>query len=64
MQLRYLLLRLGILTSGNVQNNIGKSHITCYGDTITNKKIAYCLRIPKHNVLKEILNSSEFPHQH
>ena len=56
MQLRYLLLRLGILTSGNVQNNIGKSHITCYGDTITNKKIAYCLRIPKHNVLREILN--------
>jgi ribonucleotide reductase alpha subunit/intein/homing endonuclease len=56
MQLRYLLLRLGILTSGNVQNNIGKSHITCYGDTITNKKISYCLRIPKHNVLREILN--------
>lgn len=56
MQLRYLLLRLGILTSGNVQNNIGKSHITCYGDTITHKKISYCLRIPKHDVLREILN--------
>jgi len=56
MQLRYLLLRLGVLTSGNVQNNIGKSHITCYGDTITYKKISYCLRIPKHNVLREILN--------
>lgn len=59
MQLRYLLLRLGILTSGNIQNNIGKSHVTCYGDTITNKKISYCLRIPKHNVLREILNFTD-----
>jgi ribonucleotide reductase alpha subunit/intein/homing endonuclease len=59
MQLRYLLLRLGILTSGNVKNQIGKSHVTCYGDIITHKKISYCLRIPKHNVLREILNFTD-----
>jgi ribonucleoside-diphosphate reductase alpha chain len=59
MQLRYLLLRLGILTSGNVKNQIGKSHVTRYGDIITHKKISYCLRIPKHNVLREILNFTD-----
>jgi len=59
MQLRYLLLRLGILTSGNVKNEIGKSHISIYGDTITTKKIAYVLRIPKHDVLREILNFTQ-----
>jgi ribonucleoside-diphosphate reductase alpha chain len=59
MQLRYLLLRLGILTSGNVKNEIGKSHVSIYGDTITTKKIAYVLRIPKHDVLREILNFTQ-----
>jgi ribonucleotide reductase alpha subunit len=59
MQLRYLLLRLGILTSGNVKNEIGKYHVTVHGDTITTKKIAYVLRIPKHNILREILNFTE-----
>lgn len=39
--LRYCLLRLGILTSGYVKNNVGKS---------------YCLRIPKHEKLSKILN--------
>ena len=59
MQLRYLLLRLGILTSGNVKNEIGKSHVSIYGDTITTKKIAYVLRIPKHDALREILNFTQ-----
>jgi len=48
MQMRYLFLRLGILTSGHVKNNIGKSHVT--------KKISYYLRIPKHPILKSIIN--------
>lgn len=47
MQLRYLLLRLGILTSGYVKESIK-----------TNKNISYSLRIPKHNNLREILNFS------
>ena len=55
MQLRYLFLRLGILTSGNVKNYIGSSHTTIHGRTITNKKISYCLRIPKHPNLSSII---------
>lgn len=55
MQMRYLFLRLGILTSGNVRNNIGKSHVTKHGSTITTKKISYVLRIPKHPVLESII---------
>ena len=55
MQLRYLLLRLGILTSGNVKNNIGESHTTKYGRTITTRRLAYNLRIPKHPNLSSII---------
>jgi len=51
MQLRYLLLRLGILTSGNIKDNVD--------DIITNRKKTYCLRIPKHNVLREILSFTD-----
>jgi len=51
MQTRYLLLRLGILTSGNVKNNIEKSHIT--------KQLSYYLRIPKHPNLSKIINFKE-----
>lgn len=58
MQLRYLLLRLGILTSGNIKNNIGNSHTTIHGETITTRKLSYCLRIPKHPILREILHFS------
>lgn len=58
MQLRYLLLRLGILTSGNIKDNVGNSHVTIHGDTITTQKLSYCLRIPKHPVLREILHFS------
>lgn len=43
---RFLCLKMGILTSGYVRNRIGESHITNKGK-ITNQKIAYCLRIPK-----------------
>jgi ribonucleoside-diphosphate reductase alpha chain len=55
MQMRYLFLRIGILTSGNVKNNIGKSHITKHGRTITTKKLSYYLRIPKHPILSSII---------
>ena len=56
MQLRYLLLRIGILTSGNIKNNIGSSHVTIHGDTITTKQISYTLRIPKHKSLSSIID--------
>ncbi len=55
MQMRYMFLRLGILTSGNVKNYIGESHITKSGRTITTKQISYYLRIPKHPILESIL---------
>jgi ribonucleoside-diphosphate reductase alpha chain len=45
--LRYLLLRMGILSSGYIRDRIGETHVTKYGSTITNQKISYCLRIPK-----------------
>jgi ribonucleoside-diphosphate reductase alpha chain len=55
MQMRYLFLRLGVLTSGNVKNKIGETHVTKHGRTITTKQISYYLRIPKHPVLSEII---------
>ena len=45
--LRYLLLRMGIPSSGYIRDRVGENHITKYGDRIENKKISYCLRIPK-----------------
>jgi ribonucleoside-diphosphate reductase alpha chain len=55
-QLRYLLLRCGILTSGYVRNRIGESHISKYNSVITTKKIAYILRIPRHQILETIID--------
>jgi ribonucleotide reductase alpha subunit len=51
---RFLCLKLGILTSGNVRNRIGESHKTFRGD-ITNKKISYSLRIPKTKEICDLL---------
>jgi ribonucleoside-diphosphate reductase alpha chain len=45
--LRFLLLKMEILTSGYIRDRIGESHVSKYGSTITNQKISYCLRIPK-----------------
>ena len=59
MQMRYLFLRIGILTSGNVKDNIGKSHITKHGRTITTKQLSYYLRIPKHPNLSSIIKFKE-----
>ena len=56
MQIRYMLFRLGILTSGDVKDHLGESHTTIHGSTITTKKIAYTLRIPKHEILSTILD--------
>ena len=45
--MRYMLLRLGILTSGTVRDRTNESHITKYNSLIQNKKISYILIVPK-----------------
>jgi len=52
---RYLCMRLGVLTSGYIRDRRGQSHETARG-TIENKKIAYCLRIPKTKEICELMN--------
>jgi ribonucleoside-diphosphate reductase alpha chain len=62
MTCRYLLLRLGVLSSGHIRNNIGKGHyITRRNgkqDYIENKKISYVLRIPKDKALISIFGDN------
>jgi ribonucleoside-diphosphate reductase alpha chain len=53
---RYLCLRMGILTSGYVRNRVGQKHETDHG-SIENKKISYCLRIPKTEDICNLLDS-------
>jgi ribonucleotide reductase alpha subunit len=53
--LRYLLLRMGIPTGGYIRDRIGEKHISKYGDEIENKKISYCLRIPKTESIANLL---------
>lgn len=55
MQTRYILLRLGVLSSGNIKDNRGESHVTKHGKLIETKKINYSLRIPKHPNLESII---------
>ena len=45
--MRYLFLRMGVLTSGYIRDRRGETHVSKYGSEITNKKISYSLRIPK-----------------
>ena len=51
---RYLCLKLGVLTSGYIRDRIGESHDTVNG-VIENKKIGYCLRIPKTKDICELM---------
>jgi ribonucleoside-diphosphate reductase alpha chain len=44
--LRFICLKMGILTSGYIRDRVGEKHETKSG-IIENKKISYCLRIPK-----------------
>jgi len=43
---RFLSMKMGVLTSGYIRNRIGEKHDSKNG-VIENKKISYCLRIPK-----------------
>ena len=54
--LRYLCLRMGILTNGYIRDRRGETHVSKYGSTITNKKISYCIRIPKTDIIADLLS--------
>jgi ribonucleotide reductase alpha subunit len=53
---RFICLKLGILTSGCIRDRVGESHISSAGSLIINKKIAYCLRIPKTQTICDLIN--------
>ena len=55
--MRYILLRMGIPTSGYIRDRVGEKHTSVYGDVIENKKISYCLRIPKVNEITDMLET-------
>lgn len=63
MTLRYLLLRIGVLSSGYLKNDVGKGHYIKREndkmDYIENKLICYEIRIPKDKKLKSIINNEE-----
>ena len=53
--IRYLLLRMGILSSGYIRDRRGDCHET-KREIIENKKISYCLRIPKTNEICKLMD--------
>jgi len=55
---RYICLRMGVLTSGYVRDRRGQSHTTSAGRIITNKKVAYVLRIPKVQQICELVKTT------
>ncbi len=55
---RFICLKMGILTSGYVRDRVGQSHISSAGNVITNKKISYCLKIPKTEQICNLMNIS------
>ena len=55
---RFILLKMGILSSGYIRDRRGEKHSTNRG-IIENKKISYCLRIPKTNDICELMNIKE-----
>ena len=54
---RYMILRLGILTSGSIRDRRGEIHTTKYGKIIENKKISYILIVPKTQVICDMFKS-------
>lgn len=52
---RFLCLKLGVLTSGYVRDRVGESHVSCSGKTITNQQLAWCLKIPQTQAICELL---------
>jgi len=56
--IRFLLIRMGVLTSGYVRDRVGETHISKYGSQITTQKLAYVLRIPKTSELCDLCGYS------
>jgi len=54
--MRYMLLRIRVMTSGYIRDRIGETHDTAKGP-ITAKRLAYCLRIPKTERICELLET-------
>ena len=53
---RFILLRMGIPSSGYTRDRIGESHETQKG-TIINKKLSYCVRIPKVEFISKLIDT-------
>ena len=56
--LRYMLMRIGVLTSGHYTRNVGKTHEIRPGEFITNRLPSWSLRIPKHPALRPIFGDA------
>lgn len=52
--MRYILMRMRVLTSGYVRDRRGESHMTKRG-IITNQKVSYSLRLPKTDAVCDLL---------
>lgn len=52
---RFLCLKLGVLTSGYTRDRIGETHVSSAGNVITNQQIAWCLKIPQTQAICELL---------
>lgn len=52
---RFICMKLGILTSGYIRDRVGEEHTTKHG-VITNKLVSYSLRIPKTREICELIN--------
>jgi ribonucleoside-diphosphate reductase alpha subunit len=57
--IRYILLRLGILTSGSVRDRTNESHISKYGSLIQNKQISYILIVPKKQIICDLFKNKK-----
>jgi len=56
--LRYMLLRMGVLTSGYFKDDVGKTHEIRPGEFITNRRPSWSVRIPKHPALRPIFGDT------
>jgi ribonucleoside-diphosphate reductase alpha chain len=57
--IRFILLKAGIPTSGNVRDRVGNISILKRGDQITTQKVTYNLRIPKTDVICDLLDRDD-----
>ena len=58
-QFQFLLLKMGVLSSGTIRNRIGETHYIRENETITNKKISYSVRVPRTSEICDLLNIDE-----